>query len=103
MARYMEIAGEANVVAKELLEMVPENLRPVAAEKIAKLVNFGVRCSPRGVQHTVRYNAVARAVQGLPVKVRMKEVRDEKTGRTFNALTTEPVGGKESVEGGGDE
>lgn len=90
-------------VAASLLALVPEANRPQAAEMIARLVNLGVRCSPRGVQHTVRFNAVHRAVRGLPVKVSMKEVRDEKTGRSFNALVTEPVGGKPTVEGPSEE
>jgi len=104
MARYMEVAAEANLVALKLLELVPEDHRPKAAELVARLVNFGVRCSPRGVQHTVRYNAVRRSVQGLPVAVSMRQVTDPVTHRTYNALITAPVGGQESVEtNGGDE
>lgn len=91
MARYLEVASEANKLAKQLLELVPESERPKAAEMIARLLNFGVRCSPRGVQHTVRLNAVVRAVQGLPVHVSMRKVTDEKTGKTYNALVTRPV------------
>jgi hypothetical protein len=96
----MEVAAEANTLAHSLLALVPADDKPKAAEMIARLVNFGVRCSPRGVQHTVRYNAVRRAVQGLPVKVGMKEVRGL-NGRSYNALVTEPVGENvvASVEG----
>ncbi len=97
MPRYMETAAQANEVAKELMDLIhalhddaPEQYGK-AAEMIARLVNLGIRCSPRGVQHTVRLNAVQRAVRGLPVRVSMKEVTDEKTGRTYNALVTVPI------------
>jgi hypothetical protein len=99
MARYLETAAQANEVAKVLLEMVPIDQRPQAAEMVARLVNLGVRCSPRGVQHTVRLNAVRRAVQDMPVKVTMEERTDANTGRKYNALITEPLGGKPSAEG----
>lgn len=94
----METAAEANAQAVKLLELVPEGDRPRAAELIARLVNLGIRCSPRGVQHTVRLNAVSRSVRGLPVKVSMTEVKDPKTGRTYNALVTRPFGGEETAE-----
>jgi hypothetical protein len=109
MARYLEVAAEANGVALSLLSLVPDVDQPKAAEMIARLVNLGVRCSPRGVQHTVRFNAVRRAVQGLPVKVSMVQKTDERTQRTYNALVTQPVGpsgqvGKSTVvEGATDE
>jgi len=99
MARYLETAAQANQVAQNLLAMVPEESRPQAADLIARLVNLGIRCSPRGVQHTVRLNAVRRAVHGLPVRVRMEERTDERTQRTYNALITEPLGGKPTAEG----
>lgn len=97
MARYLEVAAEANQVAKKLLEMIPNDDKPQAAELIARLINLGVRCSPRGVQHTVRFNAVKRTVQDLPVKVTMEERQDEKTGRTYHVLVTQPMGGKATV------
>lgn len=88
MARYMEIAKEANAVAKTLLALVnDDNDKPKAAELIARLVNLGIRCSPRGVHHTIRFNAVKEAVSDLPVKITMQEVEDSKTGRKYHALT----------------
>jgi len=89
----MKTAAEANVVALELFELATggtmdcesEEHRSKVAQRIAKLVNYGIRCSPRGVQHTVRLNAVREAVKGLPVTVDMKEVVGD-NGRTFNAL-----------------
>lgn len=105
MPKYLEVAAEANVVAKQLMEVV-ERATPSevehgrAAELIARLVNLGIRVSPRGVQHTVRLNAVRRAMQDLPVKVSMEERRDERTGRTYNVLITQPIGGAATVEVG---
>lgn len=90
--KYLETAAEANAVAQELLALVPEENKPKVAEMVARLVNLGIRCSPRGVQHTVRFKAVQRAVQGLPVKVSMEERRDEKTLRTYNVLITQALG-----------
>lgn len=113
MPKYLEVAAEANVVAKKLMEVVRGPLGEEitdhqtsyaeVAEMIARLVNLGIRCSPRGVQHTVRLNAVRRAVQGLPVKVSMEERTDERTKRTYNVLITQPVGGVASVEAPTDE
>ncbi len=91
MARYLETAAEANKVAVQLLALVPDDVKPTVAEMIARLVNLGVRCSPRGVQHTVRYNAVRAAVRGLPVIVCMEPHTDENTGRVYHALVTKAV------------
>ncbi len=102
MARYMQTAAEANQVAKKLIELVPESDRPQAAEMIARLVNYGIRCCPRACQSTVRFNAVREAVKGLPVKVSMVQRTDERTKKTYNALVTVPEGtgdGKTNVEG----
>lgn len=99
MARYLETAAEANKVAESLLSLVPDATKPQAAELIARLYNLGIRTAPRAVQSTVRFNAVQRAVRGLPVKVRMEQRTDERTKRTYNALITEPTGGTPTVEG----
>ncbi len=110
MARYLEVAAQANVVAKQLMELVPDvdNNKARAAELVARLVNFGVRCAPRAVHGTVRLNAVKRAVQDLPVRVSMEEKKDERTGRTYKVLVTQQlVAGKvasaATVEDGSDE
>lgn len=105
MARYLETAREANSVARKLLDLVPEAERPRAAEMIARLVNFGIRCAPRGVQHTVRLNAVQAAVNGLPVKVWMEEKENERfPGRIYNALITRPLGeSTTTIEGAAEE
>ena len=101
MSRYLQTAGEANKVARALLELVPDEAKSQAAELIARLVNLGIRCSPRGVHHTVRLNAVREACKDMPVVVSMKEVKDEKTGRTYHGLTTKRLyyGAEPTIEG----
>jgi hypothetical protein len=104
MSRYMQTAAEANTLAIQLLALIPEDMKPQAAEMIARLVNLGIRCSPRGVQHTVRLNAVQRAVQNLPVRVGMVQRLNPTTLRTYNALITQPIGeGEAVIEGGSEE
>ena len=103
MARYLEVAAQATSIARDLVEMVPEDQRPAAAELVARIANLAVRACPRGVQHTVRHNIVAAVVRGLPVRIGMEERSDLKTGRTYHALVTQQVvdgkGQKASVEG----
>lgn len=93
MPRYLEVAAEANEVAKRIMAVpgIAPDDRPMLAELLARLVNLGIRCSPRGVQHTVRLNAVRAAVRGLPVRVSMVEKTDERTNRTYNALVTQQI------------
>lgn len=108
MPRYMDTAAEANRVAHDLLGLFDEinsvdkdyvlNIKAAASELIARLYNLGIRTAPRAVQSTVRYNAVKRAVQDLPVKVSMEQRTDERTHRTYNVLITQPIGGVPSVE-----
>lgn len=98
MPRYMDTAAEANKVAQDLLNCVTSDYRPQAAELIARLYNLGIRTAPRAVQSTVRFNAVRRAVQDLPVKVSMEQRLDERTKRTYNVLITQPVGGQPTPE-----
>jgi hypothetical protein len=93
MAKYLEVAAEANQHVQGILNDLPEEQRPAMAEKLARLFNFGIRISPRGVQSTVRLRAVQRAMQDCPVKVGMQQHTGE--GRrgtyTYHALTTEPI------------
>ena len=107
MPRYMEIAAEANKVAKDLMDLVELHHDPIisarAAELVARLYNLGIRTAPRAVQSTVRYNAVKRAVQDLPVKISMEQKVDERTKRTYNVLVTQPIGGKPSIETASDD
>lgn len=99
MARYMETAAQANKVAQDLLQMISNDDKPQAAELIARLYNLGIRTAPRAVQSTVRFNAVRRAVQDLPVKVSMEQKTDPKTHRIYNVLITQPIGGEPTAEG----
>ena len=73
MARYLETAREASKIANELFGLLPDDYKSVGADKIARLFNFGIRVSPRGVQHTVRLNAVREACKDLPINVSMVE------------------------------
>lgn len=90
MSRYLQVAEEANKTAKELLDLIPKECQPNAACMIAQLVNYGIRCSPRPVQSTVRQRAVTTAVKGLPVRVTMVK-RVTESGDIYNALLTDPV------------
>ena len=87
MARYMQVASEAAEVADELFAMVPEAKQAEAAEKIARLFNYGIRVSPRAVHSTVRINAISEAVKNLPISCRLEKV--ENNGFSFNALVTQ--------------
>lgn len=89
MAKYLKVAAEANQVAQELIQMVPEQDRPRAAEKIARLVNFGIRISPRPVQSTVRINGVSASVKGLPVRCKLEERQSDRG--TYKVLVTTPI------------
>jgi len=90
MARYLEVATEANGTARELLSLIAPENKPAAACLIARMMNWGLRCAPRAVQSTVRINAVKAAVRGLPVRCRLEE-RQGDYGGTYKALVTEPV------------
>jgi hypothetical protein len=71
MARYVETAGKAAKVVKEILDLVGNS--PVIAAKLAKLYNLGIRSAPSkfGVQSTVRLTAVQIAMRDAPVRVSM--------------------------------
>lgn len=88
MAKYIETAMSAGRIARELLDLIPDTVKPEAAELIAKLANMVVRCAPRGVQHTVRLKIVETVVDNMPVVVGMVKKEDEFTKRTYHALYT---------------
>lgn len=105
MPRYMDTAAEANMVAKELMNLVTtigarddHATAGTAAVLITRLYNLGIRTAPRAVQSTVRFNAVRRAVQDLPVRVSMEKRLDERTKREYNVLITQPIGGAPTAE-----
>lgn len=101
MARYLQVAEEANKVAKELHKLALTDRDPEGdvdeaalefrtAELIAMLVNYGLRCSPRAVQSTVRLRAVQTAVKGLPCNVDMVKMTSDDGERSYNALRITP-------------
>lgn len=111
MPRYLEVAREGQKFAEDVMQIIrgesPEDQARVA-ECIARVANMAVRACPRGVQHTVRLNIVRTICANLPVRVSMVEKKDEKTGRTYNALMTQPIvkdGADlpESIEGASDD
>lgn len=86
MSKYMQTASEATKTVDALFALIPEEKHEQAATLITQVFNYGIRISPRGVQSTVRLNAVQKATENLPVSVRLKEVTNENTGYSFKAL-----------------
>lgn len=112
MPRYLEVAKEGQKFAEDIMTIIRgpmgEQEYAQVAELVARVANMAVRACPRGVQHTVRLNIVRTICANLPVRVSMVEKKDERTGRTYNALTTQPLlkeGANlpESVEGASDD
>lgn len=85
MARYMTVAADANKLLLSIRELLKDEFKEQGTEMLLRLFNYGIRVSPRGVQSTVRLNAVRRAAEETNVQVSMKEVRNAR-GYTFNAL-----------------
>jgi hypothetical protein len=57
--------------------------------QLGHIINLAIRCSPRGVQHTVRLNIVKEAV-GKYCRVTMTEETDERTQRTYHKIHITP-------------
>lgn len=93
MARYLETARELGKDVESLIEYLtlPEPDMEQVAVKIAHIVNLSVRCSPRGVQGTVRKNIVQEAVRKY-CRVSMTKETDERTGRSYNKIHISPKG-----------
>lgn len=92
MARYLEKAERYSKIPVELLEMVSEENRPKAADLIARLVNAGIVCCPRGVQGTVRINIVKEVCKHIPIRCNLEErmIDPENPERgTYKALVTQ--------------
>lgn len=103
MARYLQIAAQANEVVGAILATVPEKDRPQLAASLAKLYNLGIRTSPRPCQSTVRINAVTAALKGHGVRIGSKQVPvSPGNPKTFTALTI-TANEKVEVEGGSDD
>lgn len=93
MARYLKTAESAQYHINALLSLLPPEKMEEAAIHIARIFNAGVRVSPRGVQSTVRLNAVRKATEHLPISVSMVKVKAN-NGYEFNALQVLGKSGK---------
>jgi hypothetical protein len=85
MARYMTVAADANKLLLSIRELLKDEFKDQGTEMLLRLFNYGIRVSPRGVQSTVRLNAVRRAAEETNVQVSMKEVKNAR-GYIYNAL-----------------
>lgn len=94
MARYMETAAKANDKIRQIISEIEETFgvkdNGNLAAQIGEVYNLGIRTAPRGVQGTVRKNAVEAALKDLGVNVTMTKVTDPDTGKSFNALSIIP-------------
>ena len=99
MAKYMQIAEQANEVAKELYTTyltdpdIPKEELGRIASLLGQLYNLGIRTAPRPTQATVGFNAVTVAMKGLPVHVTREVRTDEKTSQTYNVIICNPLTG----------
>lgn len=89
MARYLQTAAQANKLAQQALQLVSPEDRPLMAEAMARMFNYGFRCNPRAASGTIRINALNTAFKGTPVKCSL-ERRTGHGGRKYNALVTVP-------------
>lgn len=85
MARYMTVAADANKLLLSIRELLKDEFKDQGTEMLLRLFNYGIRVSPRGVQSTVRLNAVRRAAEETNVQVSMKGVKNAR-GYIYNAL-----------------
>lgn len=89
MPRYLETAKQLHGAIERLAERL--NLTNEDIAEIGLIANLAVRCCPRACQSTVRRNIISEAVKGH-CNVTMRQVTDEKTGYTFNAISIAPLG-----------
>lgn len=90
MAKYEETAQKANVKARAIVSQFPHENQAGIACDLVLLFNDGIRCG-RTCHRTQRLNACRIMAKGLPVKVLLKTVKDERRGTTFPALDVEPI------------
>ena len=93
MPRYLETADQLRKEVESFLDCFVQYegfvSRAEAAVQLGHIVNLAVRCSPRGVQHTVRKNIVATAMKKY-CRVSMTQVMDETTGSSYYKITIVP-------------
>lgn len=85
MAKYLQVAAQTQGTIDSLMALIPDEHKKEAAVYIAHIYNYGIRTAPRGVQSTVRLNAVTKACEKLPVVITMEKVEND-NGYSFNAL-----------------
>lgn len=89
MTRYMETAEQLKKEVEGFLaDWVAYNPKE-ASIQLGHIINLAVRCSPRGVQGTVRKNIVAKAVEKY-CRVTMDRGHDEETGNSYNRINIKP-------------
>ena len=87
MARYLETAKEAKLIADQLIDEC--HLDPDQIVALGHLINLVVRCSPRAVQHTVRERIVSTILKDH-ARVSMEEKVDTQTARVYNVIRIVP-------------
>ena len=95
MPKYLETAADLKKEVDALMYLITSDMEvdpAVAAKQIGYIINLAVRCSPRGVQGTVRKNIVATAMKDY-CRVWITRETDERTGREFNKIHIEPKEG----------
>lgn len=89
MALYLKKIKERKGTQAELLALIPDEHKVEAAALIARVVNNGIVCCPRGVQSTVRLNIVSGLCEDLPVRCTLEErTSDWDSTKTYKALVT---------------
>jgi hypothetical protein len=70
MARYLQTADKASEVLDQIMHKLKDHPdKELLLTQIIYLFNMGIRISPRGVQATVRLNAVKEAAKNQPVRI----------------------------------
>lgn len=91
MARYLETARKLHDAIEKFSTRL--NLTNEDIAELGLIANLAVRCCPRACQSTVRRNIISEALRGH-CNVSMHQVKDERTGFTFNAIDITPIGEK---------
>lgn len=70
MPRYIETANKASVVLDGIMNHLKDHPeKDLLLSQIIYLFNMGIRISPRGVQSTVRLNAVKQVAKNQPAQI----------------------------------
>ncbi len=89
MPRYLETARklreEVQSFVNNFILVDRHGETPDSIVQLAHIINLAIKCSPRGIQSTVRKNIVAMAVKDY-CNVTMTKEFNESTGRHFNKI-----------------